>query len=173
MNTLDPIHVAVLIHSLVQRAISENTLDGGHLKPLAGAGLVSRLFQQLRDTQHGHPFFILLENEVHNGSFLLVNHENAINHLVPVRAATAAVPSAGSLDGATLAGTQSDVLSLLLRYELFQSTRPLRGATIRVRLFSAGVGISTHAPLAERDDSPSWLLLLPLQKPYLLFRFIR
>ena len=55
----------------------------------------------------------------------------------------------------------------------FQSTRPLRGATIRVRLFSAGVGISTHAPLAERDDSPSWLLLLPLQKPYLLFRFIR
>ena len=45
MNTLDPIHVAVFIHTLVQRTVAKNTLDGGHLKPLAGTGLVSRLFK--------------------------------------------------------------------------------------------------------------------------------
>ena len=33
MNTLHPIHVfAVLIHTLVQRTVAENTLDGGHLE---------------------------------------------------------------------------------------------------------------------------------------------
>ena len=103
MNTLDPIHVAVFIHTLVQRTVAKNTLDGGHLKPLAGTGLVSRLFQQLRDTQHGNAVLMLLEDELHDRSFLLVNGENTIDHLVTVRTATTAVPTAGSLDGTTLA----------------------------------------------------------------------
>ena len=32
MDTLDPIHVSVLIHSLIELPISKNTLDGGNLK---------------------------------------------------------------------------------------------------------------------------------------------
>ena len=61
---------------------------------------------------------MFLEDELHDRGFLLVNGENTINYLVAVRTATAAVPTAGSLDGTTLAGSQSDVLSLLLCHEL-------------------------------------------------------
>ena len=45
----------------------------------------------------------------------------------------------------------------------FQSTRPVWGATAFV-VYANSIGeISIHAPRVGRDDSPSWLLLLPLQ----------
>jgi len=61
---------------------------------------------------------MLLEDELHDRSFLLVNGKNTIDNLVAVGTATTAVPAAGSLDGTTLASSQSDVLSLLLCHEL-------------------------------------------------------
>lgn len=168
MNTLDPIHVAVFIHTLVQRTVAENTLDGGHLKPLAGTGLVSRLFQQLRDTQHGNAILVLLEDELHDRSFLLVNGENTINYLVTVGTATTAVPAAGSLDGTPLAGSQSDVLSLLLCHELKQRTidvgklATLCEALLRTQKFDVllfqhiqvvevQLGITSHTVILEYD----------------------
>ena len=45
----------------------------------------------------------------------------------------------------------------------FQSTRPVWGATLHRFPSQTRCQISIHAPRVGRDDSPSWLLLLPLQ----------
>ena len=111
---------------------------------------------------------MFLEDELHDRSFLLVNGENTINHLVAVGTATAAVPTAGSLDGTTLAGSQSDVLSLLLCHELKQRTvdvgklATLCEALLRTQKFDVllfqhiqvvevQLGITSHTVILEYD----------------------
>ena len=42
--------------------------------------------------------------------------------------------------------------------EVFQPTRPLRGATLEALKDRAVLDISTHAPLAGRDNSACWLV---------------
>ena len=118
MDTLDPIHVAILIHSLIELPIAKNTLDGGNLKSLSRSRLEALLFKQIGDRQHGGSFIMLVKDELHDLSFRLVNGQNTVHHLVAIGSATTAVPAAGSLDGTTLAGTQSNVLPLLLCHEM-------------------------------------------------------
>ena len=48
--------------------------------------------------------------------------------------------------GATVLDTMQSL------YEMFQSTRPMRGATIRQRRHRRKVAVSIHAPHAGRDD---------------------
>ena len=54
---------------------------------------------------------------------------------------------------APLAGRDAAKVVLMFLRGIFQSTRPLRGATRPSRFEGRGVGISIHAPLAGRDVS--------------------
>ena len=45
---------------------------------------------------------------------------------------------------------------MLFETRIFQSTRPLRGATVLLEELRPELGISIHAPLAGRDAVPSY-----------------
>ena len=169
MDTLDPIHVAVLVHTLVERAIAQNTLDGGHLEPLTGTGLVTSLFQQLGGSQHGGSLLLLCEDEADNFSFGFINGQDTIDHLVAVGSAPAAITTARSLDATTFTGTECNVLTLLLCHELKQRTvdvgeiaalaELLLGANeLDVLLFQniqvveVELGVTGHTIILEDDD---------------------
>ena len=119
MNALYPFHVlAVFIHTLIERPVFQNALDARCLKGCPFPGAATTSVEIFGNSQHGRSLVVLVEHILDDRAFVLVDNQPVIDHFVPIRTATAAVPTAGSLDRPSLAGTQSNILSLLLGDEL-------------------------------------------------------